>query len=262
MQIVLPLIILGLMAAVFAVVLAVAGQKLAVVKDEREEAITSLLSGANCGGCGQAGCAAFAKALIEGKAKLSDCASTPSDNRKKITEIIGGEDGNIEPTIVVCSCNGGARCLDKYEYQGYGDCASIELLAGGRKACPTGCIGAGKCVDVCPYHAIDIPGNGVAVITQSKCTQCGTCIIACPKSLMKRISAKAKVYIACSNHEKGKEVRNICSVGCIGCGLCAKVCEYGAITMKDDLPVFDYDKCTNCRKCVAKCPSKCILTLD
>lgn len=262
MQIVLPLIILGILAAAFAVMLAVAGQKLAVVRDEREEKINNLLAGANCGACGQAGCAAFAKALMEGKSKLSECSATSSENKKKITELIGCENCETEATIVVCACNGGARCLDKYEYQGYGDCASIELLAGGRKACPTGCIGAGKCVDACPYHAIDIPGNGVAVVTQSKCVQCGTCILACPKKLMKRISAKAKVYIACSNHDKGKEVRSICSVGCIGCGLCAKVCEFGAITMVDGLPVFDYDKCTNCRKCVEKCPSKSILTLD
>lgn len=262
MQIIIPFLILGAMAAVFAIVLAIAGNKLAVVQDERVEKINKMLSGANCGACGHAGCAAFAKALVEGKAKVTDCASTPKENREKIAEIIGSEVGEVEETIVVCACNGGQRCLDKYEYQGYGDCASIELLAGGRKACPTGCIGAGKCVDVCPYHAVEVNGEGVAEVNQQKCVQCGTCIIACPKNIMKRLSAKAKVYIACSNHGKGKEVRSICKVGCIGCGICAKVCEAGAITIVDGLPVFDYDKCTNCRKCVEKCPSKCILTLD
>ena len=34
---------------------------------------------------------------------------------------------------------------------------------------------------------------------------------------------------------------------CIGCGLCVKVCEDNAITMVDRLPVFDYDKCINCK---------------
>ncbi len=262
MDILIPFIILGAMAAVFAIVLAIAGSKLAVKLDERVQRINELLTGANCGCCGYAGCEAFAKALIKGDAKIIDCPSTTKENKELIADLLGSEVGEVEPTIVVCACNGGYRCLDKYDYQGYGDCASIELLAGGKKACPTGCIGAGKCVDVCPFHAIDILGDGVAVVNQEKCVQCGTCITACPKNLMTRLPAKAKVYIACSNHDRGREIRKICSAGCIGCGLCAKVCEAGAITMVDGLPVFDYDKCTNCRKCVEKCPSKCILTLD
>lgn len=261
MKILLPFIILGVLAAIFAIILAIAGKKLAVVQDERVEKVFTLLSGANCGGCGHAGCEAFAKAVIAGKAQLTECPSTSKANKEKIAAIIGGEVGDVEATIVVCTCNGGSKCQDKYEYQGYGDCASIELLAGGRKACPTGCIGAGKCVDMCPYHAVEVTG-GVALINQKKCVQCGNCITACPKNIMKRISAKAKVYIACSNHDKGKDVRKICEVGCIGCGLCAKVCPEGAITMLDGLPVFDYDKCTNCKACVLKCPSKCILNLD
>ncbi|HHT84024.1 MAG: RnfABCDGE type electron transport complex subunit B [Christensenellales bacterium] len=262
MEIVIPLIILGVMAAIFAVILAIAGIKLAVVQDERVEKITSLLTGANCGGCGYAGCQAFAQAIVEGNAKVTDCPSTTKENKALIAEIMGSELGEVEQTIVVCACNGGNRCLEKYEYQGYGDCASIELLAGGRKACPTGCIGAGKCSDVCPYHAVEVNSDGVAKIDQKRCVQCGTCIIACPKKLMKRLPAKAKIYIACSNHGKGKEVRSICKVGCMGCGLCAKVCEHDAIVLKDGLPVIDYDKCVNCRKCVEKCPAKCILTLD
>ena len=262
MEIIIPFIILGGLALIFAIILAIAGIKLAVVQDKRVEQVYGLLSGANCGGCGYAGCEAFAKALVEGKAGINDCPSTSKESKEQIANIIGGEIKELEETIVVCTCNGGKRCLDKYEYQGYGDCASIELLAGGRKACPTGCIGAGKCTDVCAFHAVDILGDGVAVVNQKKCTQCGNCVISCPKNLMKRIPAKAKVYIACSNHGKGKEVRSICKVGCIGCGLCVKVCEDNAITMVDGLPVFDYDECINCKKCVEKCPSKCILNLD
>ena len=200
MEIIIPFIILGGLALIFAIILAIAGIKLAVVQDKRVEQVYGLLSGANCGGCGYAGCEAFAKALVEGKAGINDCPSTSKESKEQIANIIGGEIKELEETIVVCTCNGGKRCLDKYEYQGYGDCASIELLAGGRKACPTGCIGAGKCTDVCAFHAVDILGDGVAVAkVYSMRKLCHTC----PKSYER--FRKGKVYIACSNHGKERK---------------------------------------------------------
>jgi len=44
---------------------------------------------------------------------------------------------------------------------------------------------------------------------------------------------------------------------CSGCGLCAKMCPAGNITMKDDLPHFSYH-CTMCMSCAARCPNDAI----
>jgi Pyruvate/2-oxoacid:ferredoxin oxidoreductase delta subunit len=53
-------------------------------------------------------------------------------------------------------------------------------------------------------------------------------------------------------------VRDVCSRGCIGCGLCAKLCPSQAIKMENNLPVIDYSLCTGCLTCAKKCPTHVI----
>ena len=47
-----------------------------------------------------------------------------------------------------------------------------------------------------------------------------------------------------------------CPFGCLGCGDCVSVCQFGAIVMDPEtgLPVVDQDKCTACGACVKACP--------
>ncbi len=255
-------IVLAVLAIVFGILLAVLGKKLAVHEDERIKQVRNHLSGANCGGCGYAGCDAFAKAVVEGKADVNACSATSADNKKLIGDIMGIS-VNAEETKIVIACNGGKAAVDKYEYMGYGDCRSMELLGGGRKQCKWGCLGMGTCSSICPENAVDVDDSGHAKIDRKKCIACGKCVSFCPKGIIKRVPAKAQYYVACSNCLRGgKEVRSICSAGCLGCGLCAKVCPHQAITMLNNLPRIDYDKCEACGLCASKCPSKCILKIE
>lgn len=60
-------ILVAVLGGVFGLVLATASKKFAVEEDPRIGEITNLLPGANCGGCGFAGCGALADAIVSGQ---------------------------------------------------------------------------------------------------------------------------------------------------------------------------------------------------
>lgn len=252
--------VVGIVAAIailFAALIVLVSRLTAVKTDEKVEQIKDLLAGANCGGCGYAGCADFAKAVAEGKADFSACGPTSKENKAQIAAILGkAPDTGVEKAAFV-HCNGGLACADKFNYTGNKGCDFKCIVGGGNKACPFGCLGDGTCVSVCEYDAIKLV-NGVPVVDKNKCVACGKCVKACPKHLIELLPKDVKVLIACSSLLKGKDVLSACKNGCIGCGLCAKNCPETAIEMVDNLPKIDYTKCTGCLTCVAKCPRKCI----
>ena len=186
LQVFIPALILLVLAMLFAIALAYLGKKLAVSRDERIDQVRDCLSGANCGACGYAGCDGFATALVEGKAELSSCNATSKEKKEEIAEILGLTDTGEATKVVVC-CHGGQDAKDKYDYVGYGDCRSMELLAGGRKQCAWGCLGTGSCVDACQHHAVTVKQKGYSEVSLSKCISCGRCISVCPKKIIKRI---------------------------------------------------------------------------
>ena len=65
-------ILLSVLGILGAVLLVAASKFLAVTEDEKVEQLQAVLPGANCGGCGYAGCSAYAKAIAEG-APVNQC---------------------------------------------------------------------------------------------------------------------------------------------------------------------------------------------
>lgn len=254
------LIVVGIMlvvAIVFGFLIMVVSKKFAVEVDAREEQIVGCLAGANCGGCGHAGCSALAHAIVEGTGKIDDCPITAKDKKKEIAEILGIEYVGGGESKIVVACSGGLNAIEKNDIVGYDDCIYQSRILGGKKICSSACLGMGSCALKCKVGAIKVE-NGVAVIDQKLCIKCGACMRECPKSVISEIDGNARVYVACSSKCRGKEVTDACKAGCISCGLCAKNCPEGAITMVDNLPVIDYSKCVACGKCVEKCPKKVI----
>ncbi|MBQ3220133.1 MAG: RnfABCDGE type electron transport complex subunit B [Clostridia bacterium] len=252
--------IVAVIAVVFAALIVLVSKLCFVKEDERAKAVSEHLAGANCGGCGYAGCADFAKALAEGKADINDCGATANESKEEIAKILDIPFTASAETFAVVKCAGGIHAVDKFKYVGNSGCTAEISFLGGSKVCSEGCLGGGTCAVACVENGIEIV-NGVAVIDKSLCKSCGACIKQCPKSIISLIPKKSKVYVACSTSCKGKDVMNACKVGCIGCGLCAKNCPENAITMENNLAVIDYSKCTGCLTCVSKCPRKCIKEL-
>ena len=146
---------------------------------------------------------------------------------------------------------------DQGNYIGIKDCRSAALAGLNLTECSYGCLGLGSCVKVCPAGAIRVV-NGVAVVNEEKCISCGLCVKACPKGLIELKPVHATVAVQCSNRDRGPQVKAVCQAGCIGCMLCTKQCEDDAVHVENNLAKIDYEKCTQCGKCAAKCPVKVI----
>ena len=46
--------------------------------------------------------------------------------------------------------------------------------------------------------------------------------------------------------------------GCIGCGMCVRVCPCGAMQMVEKQATIDYARCISCGMCATKCPKHVI----
>lgn len=256
-KIIYAIVILGVMGAVFGAVLAVASKVFAVKTDERLPKLVEALPGANCGGCGFAGCQAYAQAVLDGKAPIGLCAAGGSEAAEKMSAVMGVEAQAVERKVAMVKCRG-QNHLQKASYAGIPDCRSAMFVTGnGPSACPSGCLGFGTCTTVCRFDAIHVV-DGVAQVDAEKCTGCMQCVDICPRKVIVPVSYNEDIVIACSNQQRGANTRHYCSIGCIGCHLCEKQCEYDAIHVINNLATIDYSKCVSCGRCAAVCPRKLI----
>ncbi len=240
-----------------AAALAVADKYLSLPEDPRVTRVTECLPGANCGGCGFAGCADYARAIVLNGADPSLCAPGGPACVQAIAACLGVTASVRERRVaLVLCCGDDTEAVRRAAYNGITDCAAAQATAGGDKGCTYGCLGYGSCARVCPVNAVAFR-NGLAVIDKARCIACGKCVAACPRKLIKLVPASAEIHVLCSSKDKGPAVKKVCGTGCIGCRLCTKTAD-GAITMDGFLAVVDYTKPLTNEETVAKCPAHCI----
>ena len=256
------LISLGGLGFILGAGLAFASKRFAVETDPLVDKIQDILPGANCGGCGYAGCAAYAEAMVLQGAPKNLCAPGGAETLAKISRYFGIEAATAERKVAFLHCAGSKdKAKDRYIYDGVTDCRMAVTLGGGPKACDYGCVGFGSCVAVCKFDALHMGSGGLPVVDREKCTACGACVRECPRNLFTLEPASTLIYLACSSRDRAKAVKDVCSVGCIGCGLCVKVTGSDAVEMQDNLPSIDYEASPNLILAHYRCPTKSYIDL-
>ena len=108
MNIVSAVILCTIVGAVGAIILVAAAKFMAVEEDPRIEEVSACLAGANCGGCGYAGCADYAKAVVLDGVPCDKCAPGGPKAAAAIAKIMGGEASAVEKKAVV-QCQGSSE---------------------------------------------------------------------------------------------------------------------------------------------------------
>ena len=131
---------LGLLLAL---TLYLVAQRFKVEEDPRIEFVEKAMPGANCGGCGFAGCHAFADSAV--KAPNLDnhyCPVGGNETMKKVAEILGYEIKEKAPMVAVVRCNGTCANRPKVnDYDGSLSCKVKASLYAGDTGCAFGCLG-------------------------------------------------------------------------------------------------------------------------
>lgn len=174
-------------------VLSAASRIFYVYEDPRIEMVEECFAGANCGGCGFAGCSAAAVAVVNGTAPPNVCVVSGPESGERVSEIMGVEIGISEPMVASNPCTGGLRAEDKFLYIGVNSCKAQSMLYGGKRVCDIGCLGHGDCVRACLFGALKMGEDDYPVVDKEKCVGCGACERACPKDIIEVASPSERL---------------------------------------------------------------------
>ena len=216
------IILMAFLGLILGIVIGTFAKLFKVETDPRIELVTELLPGANCGGCGTAGCADFAKSVGAGVNPPGKCPVCSAEQVTSIAKALGIEVGGVDKKKAIVRCGGDVNQTKRSaSYIGVADCVSASMVGGGFKGCASGCLGLGTCANKCPFGAIEMV-NSLAVIHEELCVGCGNCVAACPRGVIQLVPADAPVHVYCNSLDKGVDKKKVCNVPCIGCRKCVK----------------------------------------
>lgn len=150
------IIALGLLAAVFGLVLGYAAIRFKVEGDPLADKINAILPQTQCGQCGYPGCRPYAEAIAKGEADINQCAPGGEAGIVKLADLLGRDPkplseahGQVKPKML----------------------AVIDEAT---------CIGCTLCIQACPVDAILGAAKQLHTVIASECTGCELCVAPCP----------------------------------------------------------------------------------
>jgi NADPH-dependent glutamate synthase beta subunit-like oxidoreductase len=206
--------VMGGLGLIVGVGLAIASKIFYVYVDPKILDVEAALPGANCGGCGLAGCSANAEAIVAGKSAANSCVAAGPEVAQAIAVIMGMSLEAKEPDIALPGCTYGVAEADtKFVYDGLNDCRAVALLNGGMKVCTIGCLGLGTCARMCPFGAIVMGPKGLPVVEEERCTGCGTCERVCPKHIITLSSVTRRILKEYTTEDCTTPCQRACPAG-------------------------------------------------
>ncbi|MBM3500875.1 MAG: Fe-S cluster protein [Armatimonadetes bacterium] len=260
----LSVVILGVFSAAFAGFIAAANAKFKVFEDPRIDGVRELLPGADCGACGEAGCRAFAAAVVSGTQQPAGCTVMTEDDRHEVAAFVGVEAGQANKRVARLLCAGGRDVAPyKGRYHGVQSCGAAAAVTGGGKACSWGCLGFADCAVACTFDAITMSAAGLPVVDVDKCTACDDCVEACPLGLFVLMPVSSHLVVQCKNLLNGDAATAVCSVACNACARCVADAAPGLISMVSGLAVIDYERIERENpKAIERCPTGAIVWIE
>jgi RnfABCDGE-type electron transport complex B subunit len=252
------------LASALAIVLAVANARLKVFEDPRIDTVHEMLPNTNCGACGEAGCRAFAEALVAGRKQPSACTVGGESTAQEVAEYLGVDAGEAVKLVARLHCAGGTNvAIQMSEYHGHESCRSAAAVGGGAKGCRYGCLGFGDCFDVCDFDAIRMSETHLPVVDPDKCTACGDCVDICPKDLFELLPIEHKLLVQCKSELEGDEILDLCKVACTACTRCVADAPQGLLKMKKNLPVMNAELAhLQSPEATQRCPTGAIVWVE
>jgi RnfABCDGE-type electron transport complex B subunit len=115
---VLTVVTLGVLGILLAIILYFVAQRFKVEEDPRIDEVEKMLPGANCGGCGFAGCRAMSEALVK-RDDISSlyCPVAGADVMGSVASYLGKAAPEKQPLVATMRCGG--RCQKRPKVKHY-----------------------------------------------------------------------------------------------------------------------------------------------